>query len=351
MVGVVIFKNFETGSYADVRITMYEGSSFSDIERQEAFSSCTVNLDKKIFKYDYISDDTAPVIGMDAALELAAKARAYLYEHPYVTLAEFCVSGTECKFRPSSVKGGVYAPADFQSVFKHGSFFMLCTDCKAHTFTWVSALCEGINFALQMIFNTSAQIFTSAAGGVYIDLMGYMYSRKVRRYLDLPENIINVIAGSGMPGHRISLKPIHTDEITPEGGLSAGPRARIIYLYRSYKCRVHNYIADMFRKPLSPEQVMELIISLPADEEIKHMTDEFAGDLSEYTGRYHDYGYVTAKSHADMLTVREALSLPNDISLMKTVSQIAAARSSNMKMYKNLPCAPYYGSDGTAYWD
>lgn len=351
MVGIVIFKNFEHGSYADMRITMYDGDSFSDIDKAKDFSSCTVNLDKRIFKYDFISDDTAPVIGMDSALELAAKARAYLYEHPHITMAEFCISGTEYKFRQASVKEGVYAPADFQSVFKKGSFFMLCADCKDRTFSWCSALCEGLNFALHRIFNMSAQVFVSAAGGVYINLAGYMYSRKVRKYLDLSKSIRRAIKDSGVPTYRMPLKPVNTETIYAEGKVSAHPRIRVLYNYRSYKCRVCNYISEEIKHIQSTEQIMRFVLGLPADGEIRHMTDEFAQSLSEYANKFSEYGYLSAKLHSDMLTVREALSLTTDIKLMDTISKTAASRSSNMKIYKNLPCAPYYGWDGTAYWN
>ena len=54
MVGTIIFKDFETGSYEHMRVTVYNGYAYADIDKSGSFSSCLVSCENNKIVYDAI---------------------------------------------------------------------------------------------------------------------------------------------------------------------------------------------------------------------------------------------------------------------------------------------------------
>ena len=349
MVGIIILKDFETGSYSRVRITAYEDDSFSNIGNGD-FSSCVVEPDKGTFAVDYKSCDHSRVVTMAEAFKLTEDARRFWYSNREATELEFCFSTEESKFRIHSTKDGVYSPPDLQNLFKGDSFYKLCGEFKEDSFSQNAVLCDTLNYSVQRLYNTSEAVYAVAGVGVYINLVPFADCRGALSALAVSGKIKTLIK-SAAKLHGININPClsmpeemeYADEFVSRSG------HRLINQFRNCKIKVCKRVYDILKN--NPEHFIVVLTKLCNDPEIKRLTKEFSLEFEDFCSKFYDYGYLEAKSHTRCITVREALAILSDTPCSKEISSGVSARSANLKFQQKLPGAHYYGSDGRAYWE
>lgn len=321
MVGTVIFKDFETGSYENMRVTVYSGSSYADIERAQEFSSCIVSLERKSVIYDACVSDNVPRLNMKALLELCRRAREYLYAHDWVTMADFRENGTDISFRCRSVKSGIYSPVDIHTVFDNGSthLYKLCFEEDADYLT-LSVRCHAVNYCLKVLLDIEDDVFGISGRGVYMDTSLMKPKRKYALRLNKAD-IPPASFGPCTYSHMELISSLRSLK------LNALERAK----HFSFKSKA---------LPQACLQIME-------DEYIKRASQEFAYELLDYLENY-DFCFE-AKSHIKYMSIRDALCLMLDTDASDDIAKRAAALSANMKLRQNLPCADYYDGRGRAY--
>jgi len=346
VVGTIVFKDFETGSYKNMRIVVYNGFSYEDIGKGD-FVSCRVNPDESSIDYDISPLAGAPDPGMTNILYIAQEARKYLWKNPYVTSAEYCFNYGECKLRPLSFKTGVYAPPDFHTLFNDGGFYALVASFADKTNLWRSVLCEGIDFAVRRVLDVSDKIFTCTGYGIYINAA--LFSKRLLGSLNIPSAICKRAGKKNVK--KLNLKKFHRAFLCTHTTPVSHPVGKIVHLLSSFKVQCANRLEVLMEDIDSQKRGIKCIFTLAEDEEILRLTDEFVQELRDFSMNWFDYGYIAARSHVDMLTLRETLSLNADIKLSDTIAAEVKARSVNMKFMNKLPCAPFYDSDGTAIWE
>lgn len=344
MVGTVIFKNFETGSYRDIILTAYDGKNYADIGKGDFFS-CRVCLDEKSIDYEYMSSDNVGHRDMFDIFFVAEKAREYLYKNTHITIAEFCHVGDECVFRPKSFTCGVCEPVDFRTLFNDGGFYMLAGSYPEKSPMWLSVLCEVINFCVQQSFDVSIGVFGYSGYGVYMNISAFaapVISGVEKGFKDLAK-VKNCF--------KINFKLKESESLSYLGDAPKTASERILYDFSSVKCKAANYFVKKLKSITDKSEFFDAVKNLASDEYIVPLCDEFADYVLEFGYFCFEYGYVTAKSHVSMLTLREIMLLNIGILKKEDIAPVAGARSVNRKYVNSLPCALYIDSDGTAYWE
>ena len=347
--GIIIFKNFETGSYEHIRITMYKGRTFADIKRREEFSSCTVGLDKGYVHYDFVSSDSAPVCGMRQLLAIARSAREYLYDNPHVTIAEFRHVRGDISIRPVSVKGGVHAPVDFRVLFDSDvqDIYRLCKDNSERTYLFNSLLCDTLNYCMRSVLHTEEGLFGPSGGGIYVNAGLLSHSKAAMNALDIPKHIRLLIKTKRQRAHMPRLSSPDRATVQCEGSLSGSAHRNAIHSVDYLKCSVLKHATETLPLTGSEYDMARFVLTLPFDESINSLTAVCAAELRDFAQSF-EY-YLKAKSHVDFLTADEILSLAAKSD--SSVSETAHARSVNWRLSSRLPCPPYYDSRGKAYWE
>jgi len=347
--GIIIFKNFETGSYQNIRITMYHGTGFADIKRSEEFSSCTVGLDSGYVNYDFVSSPWAPRCGMVQLLDIAKSAREYLYDNLHVTIAEFRHAHGDFDIRPASVKGGVHTPVDYRALFEPDvqDIYSLCKDNSDRTYLFNSLLCTALNHSMRRALNTEEGIFGHSGGGIYINAGLFSHSRAAMKALGIPGHIRMLIKSKRQRAHMPKLSSPSRTWDKCEGSLSGSAYRNAIHALHYLKCSILRYVTEILPQDGTKYDITKLILSLPFDEKIISLVEVCAAELRDFAQSF-EY-YLKAKSHVDFLTAEEILSLATEKDFK--VAETAHARSVNWRLSSKLPCPPYYDSRGKAYWE
>lgn len=344
MVGTVIFKNFETGSYRDIILTAYDGKNYSDIGKGDFFS-CRVCLDEKSIDYEYMSSDDIGFRDMFDIFFIAGKAREYLYKNTHITMAEFCFVRDECVFRPKSFTCGVCEPVDFRTLFNNGGFYMLAGSHLEKSPLWLSVFCEVINFCVQKSFGVSIGVFGYSGYGVYLNISAFRNC-----FLGDMEKRVKDLAKE-KDCFKIGFKLKKSEPLTYGDKPPKTASERIVYNFSCLKCKAVNHFSGKLEKESDNSNFFEMVKELASDDYLVGLCNGFADELLEFALFCFEYGYVTARSHVSMLTFREIMLVNIGVLKREDIAPIAGARSVNRKYVNSLPCALYIDSDGTALWE
>ncbi len=346
MVGTVVFKNFETGSYREMKITAFQGKNYSDIGVGDFFS-CRVNLSDRSIIYDFKSKEDITFHSMEEILLVAEKARLYLYKNPYVTIAEFCLNMDECIFRTVSFKCGVYEPPDIKTLFGDSAYYMLLGEFEGKSPLWMSVFCKGINFAVSRILNTSERFVSFSSKGVYLNLSLFKKRDLIGRVRGL-KRILYIAKKCKEP---LELKARNTVPVSVYDYRGTTAFDKLVYSLCNFECSMFNLFAELMSKARFRKERVEILFNCTRIGEAIKLTDELYPELLEFSESMYVYGYLEAKAHAASLDVKEVLFLGSVSGDAGKIALTAKASSVNSKLLSKLPCAPYFDSDGTAIWD
>ncbi len=346
MVGVVALKNFQTGSYRYMRISVFKGDAYSDIEKGELISSYIVDPDANLAVLE-LSGDANCFVPLDKVVFVSRSAREFFYNNTHATQLEFKTNGDDIYFRISGTKCGVSEPASFRELFGDDSLYMLISDEKEHTYMWRSALCDAMNFVVQKAFDVSEEVYTHSGGGIYINLA--LFSPRMARsvFKDIDRDVYKRL--TALRKKRIgSLKLCPLDKTKKPMPCGYGYRSETVYLYRRLK---HEAYTKTFKEfaGLSDKEILLRLKSFPSNYALRECADSFTKDALDCITNCFKYSNIKHESYKDMISARELLYLTYDATW--NISGILSARSSNLKFLKHLPCAKYLLSDATAYWD
>ncbi len=346
MVGTVVFKNFETGSYKEMKITGFQGKTYSDIGQGDYFS-CRVNLLDKSIVYDVKSKDDITFNSMDDILLVAQKARFYLYKNPWVTIAEFCFDKDECSLRAISFKCGVYAPVDIKTLFNDSAYYMRLGEFKDKSPLWMSAFCKGINFAFARFFDASERFVSFSSYGIYLNLALF----RKRDLFGRLENLKRIWQISKKNREHLEFKAVNTEALSVYEFSGGTTFDKLVYNLCGFRCAMFNLFAKLFNEAGSKRKRLDILFQCAAIDEARKLTDEFYPELIECAESLFQYGYLEALSHAKVLKVKDVLTLGRTSFDSDKIALRAKALSVNSKLLSKLPCPPYFDSDGTAIWE
>ena len=342
MVGTVIFKDFETGSYEHMRVTVYNGHSYADIDRQDSFSSCLVSCKDGSVVYDAKVGEDAPRLTMRSLLDLCRRARQYFYKNDWVTIVDFCMDENDISIRSRSSKNGIFAPIDVRTLFdfKTSRIYKLCMESE-ESYLSISVRCAVVNYCLKKLFDIEDDVFGISGKGVYIDASLFKGCRRSAEYISVCDDIRKLIKNKKPRKLRLNCDyPVSADFAPREL-----PHMNLISEWRRFKHQAH---ADMCEKYLGSDMsAAEICIDVLENEGIKRSSEEFIHNLTELLENYEFY--FEAKSHINYISIEDALCILTDADASDKIAKRASALSANMKLRKRLPCADYYDSQGKAY--
>ncbi len=346
MVGIVALKNFETGSYRRMRVSVFKGNMYSDIASGELVSSYIIDPVLEVAVLE-LSNDTGDFVSLDKVVCVARSAREFFYSNTYATQLKFKTTGEDIKFKVSGTRCGVSEPASFRELFGDSSLFMLVSDEREHTYLWRSALCDAMNFAVQKIFGISEEVYAQSGGGIYINLA--LFSPRLVKFGvgDIDADVFKILK---------SLKKKRLGKLKPKDPYKEvtlmvngfGYHSEAIYLVRRLKHEAYaKTIKDFIG--IDDKQIILRLLAFSSNQALRECTDSFTSDASDYITNCFKYSNIKHESYKDMISAREFLFLVHEAK--GDMAEILSARSSNLKFLKFLPCAKYLLSDATACWE
>lgn len=343
MVGVILYKNFETGSYENMTVTCFDGESYADIERQKEFTSYIVSESGFCIRKTASTSDAAPEPKAGDIREICEKAWEFFCNNSHCTVAEFVKAETEISFRYRSGKCGVYAPVDIRNIrcAPSENIYALCPNTKDKAPLYLSLLCDMLNFCMNMLFDAEEQVYDFSGNGVYINTSVFLKK--------FPSVVGFAGRNSRRRHHKINLAKMCKKDICIESGTSSLTGHRIITRYRFLRKNALDIVCKTLGRVRRASDVQKILLTLPDCRDIHDLAEDFVQELTEALGVY---TYVfDAKSHIYYIGIKEALRLitcgeeTND-----TLAQRAFALSANMKLRSRLPNPDYYTSCGKAVW-
>lgn len=336
MVGVVIFKDFETGSYENMTVTCFAGNSFADIERNGDFVSYLVSARTIKVRLIAGTEDASFCPSYTELRRICGEAKRFLCENSYCTVAEFAGNDTDISFRFRSGKCGVYAPVDMRNLrnLKTDDIYALCGEVKDKEPLYLSLLCDVLNFAVQFLLGAEEEIYGFSGTGIYINTSVFVqkihpagkFSKNKNRYRR----------------HKIDIrkaKKVSFDMETEAVPFTAG--SRIINRYRSLKRSALELVSSDFTK--------SELFRLPQSEKLHCLAEMFYDELKDMLTVY-TFAFE-ARSHIYYIGIKDALSLITcGESMAEPLAKPAGVLSANMKLREKLPNPDYYTSSGKALW-
>ncbi len=350
MVGRIIYKNFETGSYEKMLVTVFDGISYSDMEKNTEFSSYLVTFFENRIQKQYASSDAAPRCTMKQILTISRKAREFLFRNSHVTVAEFAGDGENIRIRAASSKSGSYSPVDFPAVFTKGvrDVYKLTAEFKGTTHLYRSLCRDVLNYCVSEIFDIEDEMFGISSVGMYANVSLFAFSKEALSAAKIPRELCELMKTPRKRRHMINPSRIRDVFPVPEESRRVLPRERLVHDFRFLRYKVLKTALGFMPKPMSAPQIAEFILSLPCNGEIISCVEEYYDELREFALRF-EYVFE-AKSHVDYLELEDVFRLAYREDSADEIVKRASALSANMKLRCKLPCPPYYDSLGEAYW-
>lgn len=348
MVGTIIFKNFETGSYKEMRICAFDGNTYSHIGKGD-FIQCYINLEKETIRYDTppVSNSFCPTMGQ--MFSVAKEGRRFLLANSHITVCEYTLNGENISIRPVSSNWGVYEVPEITSLFNEGGFYKLTKEFPEKPPLWLSCLCEVMNFCVQRVFSLSETVFSRSSYGIYINLS--VFSKRQLKALGYGKNSPYTKIISAKNRCKICLKKPQSLNLNSTRKVYPSSKGKFIYELSLFKIKGANYFSDFVAKSSSLSDRLNCIMSLALDSFIEKITDDFFDLVLQYSRDLFEFGYLKSQIHTKMITLKEVMLLAFDNTEKGEVSKRVQARSKNFKLLNKLPCAKYFNSDGYAYWE
>ena len=347
MVGKIIFKNFETGSYEYWRITAYEGTSYADIMRGEDFSSCLVSPDGGFFECDYMTSPDSPRCNLSQIERLCRAARELLQEDVLVTMADFCIDEGSLKIRKSSYTAGLYEPVSFVPIFsrERKALFKLCAQLDYGTYLEHSAMCFVLNYCMRKLYDIEEEVFGLSGKGLYINAALFASDRASVKFLGIPSDMRRLMGSK----RRGNLRPRRAKTVDIPRELmqikNPSPHERLL----ADLCRAKRDALCMAYQKMHSSKLKgaSLALYICEQEDIIQIIHNFAAELVEYVSNYEFF--FDAPSHIKYLSLEDALCIASETDLSDRIFKNAAARSAAMKYMERIPSSDYIDSMGRVY--
>lgn len=336
MVGVVIFKDFETGSYENMTVTCFAGNSFEDIERSGEFVSYLVSAGTIKVRFVAGTEAASFCPSYSEIYRICSEAKRFLCENSYCTVAEFAGSETEISFRFRSGKCGVYAPVDMRNLRnpKADDIYALCGEVKGKEPLYLSLICDVLNFAVQTLFDAEEEIYGFSGTGIYINTSVFL--QKFNLSKKIPKN------RNRYRRHRVDIRK--TKKVSFAVETESAPSttgAKVINGYRCLKRNVLELVSDIF--------TVSDLLDLPKSEKLHSLAEVFYEELKDVL-RVYTFAFE-ARSHIYYIGIKDALSLVTcGESMAEPLVKPAGVLSANMKLREKLPNPDYYTSSGKGLW-
>lgn len=193
MTGKVYLKDFESGTYKNIKITVHPGSSFDDITNKDVFAEYIINtedrsiISEKIFNSKSLADKIPTYAEL---MNLFDSSRRFFFKHTYAVLLEYKGDGKDFEFRTAAENHGKFRLPSLYNYFRGNSVYI---PLKTFTFKLKNGKLRGcpleadvyaelLNFTFCYIFDDACCFFYQAGGTLFLDV-GSIIKNPMQRHL------------------------------------------------------------------------------------------------------------------------------------------------------------------------
>ena len=189
MVGIIFLKDIHTGSYANLKIIVFNGSNYSEINPQKPFSEYIINFkNQKIVSKNVSSAVKATYFDL---IDLTEKARNFLFSNPYAVCLQFKKTDTDIELRIIPTNHGKFLLPDmYNFIYGNAVYYPI----KTFTFKLqngqirsnpleADVCCVLLNHALKTLGSKSDALYFQAGGTLYLNLSPVLKNKFLRRHL------------------------------------------------------------------------------------------------------------------------------------------------------------------------
>jgi len=368
MVGIVLVKDFFTGSYTYVKLAIFEGSSFSDINYESPFSQYVVDIENREI-VSKIPSSTVPVeVSYLDLMSLCDESLVFLAKNPYAVSFEFKRENDKTEFRVVPTNQGSFVMPDLYNFF-HGNAVYF--PVEIYTFKTgngslransleADVCCELINYTLHALSDEITAIFYQSGGTLYLDIAPVIKNKSLRpslkkylsKYPGAYKNALEIfkkrekhisIQSTTMPGY-IKKKEFQIEEITEA---TASEYDNLINTIRYCKMLTLNVASDKF-SGVKKDVLIKNLFEFALNDDFVKIKNLLYNKILNYSEKLVDYNYLSSRNYIKYLSVSDILTsefsaifranLPSRAELLKCGSTDFKKRKNSLIAY-----------DGTAF--
>jgi len=363
MVGIIFLKDIYTGSYTNLKIVVFNGSNYSEINPQNPFSEYIINFkNQKIISKNISSSVNATYFDL---INLIEHAHNFLFSNPYAVCLQFKKTDTDIEFRIIPTNNGKFSLPDMYN-FVYGS--AVYYPLKTFTFKLqngqirsnpleADVCCFLLNHALQALGSKIDALYFQAGGTLYLNLSPLLKNKFLRRHL---KSVISARV------YKKALKLCKEDE---KGFSEVVPFQRKLKALKDildfdvtkpsteYEALINktraaklsaSIVASKYFSNVKSKELVGNLFKIVDDEKFVKIKNSYFEKISHYGRRLHTYSHIPKKHYLNYLSVYDIVNSEFDVNLRKTLGIKANLISNSTKDFKEREKF-IVASDGTAH--
>ena len=334
MVGIIFLKDINTGSYANLKVVIFNGSNYSEINPQKPFSEYTINFKNQKIVSKNIS--SAVKVTYFDLIDIIKHAHNFLLSNPYAVCLQFKKTATDTEFRIVPTNHGRFSLPDMYNFF-HGSGVYY--PIKTFTFKLqngkvranpleADVCCFLLNHALLSLGCKSDALYFQSGGTLYLNLVPVLKNRFLRRYLKTnisPKAYKKALklckedkAFSSIVLFSRKLKPFN-DNFDFDVSIPDTEYEALINKTRAAKLSA-SIVASQYFSNVKPKEMIANLFKIVDDEKFLGIKNSYFEKISDFGRRLHTYNHIDHKHYLNFLSVYDIISFEFDVHLRKTLN-------------------------------
>lgn len=349
MVGIILLKNTENGSYRYFRITVCEGEHYSDISTDNPFITYEFDFLKRCINSVFRSENSENLYFPLADLyRIYDGAVTYLFNHTEAVQLLFKYREGHADFKINSTSEGVFQVPDYSNLFRKQGLYLLCggIDERISPFEG-SVLCGICNCAVESVFNGANRIFYYCCGDMYADVSLFLRRRLSKRLLRLAmtnekglyKSVCEIYKKSGcikarreIP-HTLRMKEIKNFDFADAGDTPS----HLIEVYRYAKFSAQKYLQSSFENGFLNSKYVRKLFELPHDSRITELARKCCDEFVSCSEKLSLYGYFENPELIKYTDVNLLLTSFADANARSRLNFTATCSKKNYRLISAVP--------------
>lgn len=327
MVGIILLKDFITGSYRYPKMALFSGMSYSDIKPEKSFSEYVVDIETKKIVSKKLSLQKIDDVSYFELMNLCNEYMNFLVSNPYAVCVEFKANNNKTEFRivPTS-HGDFVLPDLYNFLHSNALYFPL----ETYTFkTGNGSLrsnpleadisCELINYAVHTLVNGMPNIFYQAGGTLYLDICPVINNKFLRTplkkyfsaYPDVYKTACKIYKQRQkktahelptMPFSVKTKKPLYVIEAAADGNY-----AKLINSLRKAKLATFNVAVNQISNS-NGERLVKNLFEFAYNKELVEIKNTLYKEIINYAEKLVEHKYLPDRNSINYFTVTDILT-------------------------------------------
>lgn len=360
MIGVILLKNDENGSYRYVRITVYDSIYYENMGNGAALTSYVLDTFSMHAEKTLTDGFNSPELNILEIYRLWDEAKKYFHGHPTATQFRFKYDNGEFEFSsPISSNGAFGVPNPVQTLYRCGLYVLCEGDNNGLTPLEASVVCDLLNFAFGTLYGTGCRIYGCACTSIYADVSPFMKNAYLRHCIfgavknksglgkeiaQLYRKYLNIsrTCSAGIIKKRFS-------DIAEPRGISGNICEEFLNDISHARIATAKRMSDAFGAVFttqSTKQILHIPLEWAESEDFGRCVDS-AKELGKRLVRY---GYLENENRADALGFEDILDLTMNLSDSVKINAAAKESGRDYRLQRRLPSPTFIDCFGKVYF-